>query len=248
LGSRGVRARYAARELLRRLAVLAAVLRLGTKYGVTYLRDVAVARLVELFPHEFEAYFAREQDEWPYEESCEEGALIFIILARECNIPAVLPCCLFALTPDFGDDISKLTVGAACTLEDGRTYELDPDTYSLCIRAGWRLSDLRQRLISDALSTVLCVGPSCRDARTMTREKEQLLRSPTLSEGSLMRLLEPIDSHWWVREFKLCDRCGNVAAAIWKLGQLKTWDQLPEYYGLAPWDELVAASQLPADS
>jgi hypothetical protein len=214
------------------------------------LRDVAVARLVQLFPHEYEAYVAREQDEWPYEESCkhEMGALIFIILARECNIPAVLPCCLFALTPDFGDDISKSTVGAGCTLEDGRTYVLDQDTYSLCIRAGWRLSDLRQHLISDALSSVVCVGPSCRDVHTMTREKEQLLQSPTLSEGSLILLLEHIKPQWWMHEFQICDPCGDVAAETWNLGNLKTWDQLPEYYGLAPWDELVATSQLPVHS
>jgi hypothetical protein len=249
-----VRNRYAQREILHRLAVLAAVLRLGTKYGVAYLREIAVVRLVQLFPHTFTAYLQIEDlDQWPYRDSTRrQGALIGVILARECNVPAVLPCCLFIWTPSFGGDISRFSPESSeahLTLEDGRRYTLDLDTYSLCLRVGWQLSELRQRLILDALSSVVCPDDSCRSEATRSLMDYQILRRETeYDPGALLCLLEDLGSGWWMYAFGICVPCGEEAASIWMQGCGKAWEKFPEYYGLSPsWEELVAATQLVAE-
>jgi hypothetical protein len=244
--------RYAEREILHRLAVLAAVLRLGTKYGVAYLREIAVARLMQLFPHTYTAYLKiaelAHRGHWPYKESTRrQGALISIILARECNVPAVLPCCLFIWTPSFGDNISRFSpesTEAHCTLEDGRRYAPDLDTYSLCLRVGWQLSDFRQRLILVALSSAVCTGESCRSEGTRTAMDDQMVRRDNDDPDEYLHLLEDLGYGRWMFVFQICAPCAEEAASVWKQGCCRTWEKLPGYYGLGPsWEELVAATQ-----
>jgi hypothetical protein len=243
----GARNRYAEEELMRRLAVLAAVLRLGTKYGVPYLRKISVNRLVQLFPYTYEAYDQRP-DEWPYDNcTWQQGAIVVAALARECNILAVLPCCLWVLTPDFADEIASYSPGSddvTCTLEDGKVHALDVDTFGLLVSSGWRLSGLRQGLIYKALTSIICPGASCRSDETKAILDDQLLRQADREVDAYILLLEFLPDHWWRDEFKICDVCSEAAAEIWELGRASMWEQLPQLYDMPPWTELVAASQL----
>jgi hypothetical protein len=248
----GARNRYAEEELMRRLAVLAAVLRLGTKYSVPYLRKIAVNRLVELFPYTYEAYDQRP-GEWPYDNcNWEQGAIVVAALARECNVLAILPCCLWVLTPDFADEIADFSPGsedATCTLEDKKVYALDVDTFGLCVRSGWRLHGLRQLLIFKGLTSIVCPGAiSCRSEETQAALDDQLLRHENREREAYVRLLESLPHHWWMNHFKICDLCSKVGAGIWEHGCASMWERLPELYDLPPWNDLVAASQLVVES
>jgi hypothetical protein len=243
-----MRDRYAEDELMCRLAVLAAVLRLGTKYGVHYLRKIAVNRLVQLFPYTYEAY-DRRPDEWPYDNyTWKQGAVVVAELARECNVLAVLPCCLWVLTPNFPDEIASYSPGSedvTCTLEDEKVYALDFDTFGLCIRSGWRLNGLRQLLIFRALNFI-CSSASCRSEETKAVLDDQILRHEDRERDAYVGLLDFLPDHWWRDEFKICDVCSEAAAGIWEHGRASLWERLPELYDLSPWNDLVAASQLVA--
>jgi hypothetical protein len=236
--------------------VVASLLRLGTKYGVAYFRQMTVARLLQAIPTTLDQYAQLvDESDTPLFAGLdrEQTMLVVLHLARECNLPALLPCCLWYWTPMCGQLNRQYRPGAdntSFTTEDGRVYALDLETYSLCLAAGWRLDDSRRRLIESTLMNCGCKGHICL-GNASPRLLEYLLRDPntlTAQGQSFIYLLENIGSAWWTAEFGLCDVCANRADELWDTGRKESWDTLPSYYELAPWKELLAASELTSES
>jgi hypothetical protein len=231
---------YAEDAMTSRLAVVASILRLGSKYGVAHFRRIAIARLFRAIPTTLDHYYEPDDSEnFSFEGyKREHTMLVFLHLAREYNLPALLPCCLWYWTPECVSLIPEYLPskdGSSVMTEDGRVYALDLETYGLCIAAGWQLDERRRRLIKGILRQCSLEHPSC------FGDASQLLDD--LLTDLDINLLEKIVSAWWINTFNLCDMCAGSAEAQWEIGRKVSWDTLPSYYALPPWKELLAASQ-----
>jgi hypothetical protein len=232
--------RYAENAMITRLAVVASILRLGSKYNVTYFRQIAVARLLQAIPTTLERYTDVEDGDASMFQGHEkmETMMIVLHLARECNLPALLPCCLWYWTPVCGLYNQENRPGkdnSSFTTEDGRVYALDFETHSLCLAAGWRMDDRRRKILNTALM-------NCRaglDCDSCLRDVSETLLA---IDRCSFAFLENIDSTRCANELYLCDECAAWASGEWYRGRKVSWDTLPSYYGLAPWHELLAAS------
>jgi hypothetical protein len=246
---------FAEDEMTTRLAVVASILRLGTKYGVAYFRRIAVARLLQAVPTTLDQYAKLEKNaNASFEgQSKKETMLAGLHLARECNVPALLPCCLWFWTPACGQLNREYLPGgekSSFATEDGRVYALDLETYSLCLAAGWRLDGYRRRLIESAVTNCDYDDDSCMEDAS-PRLMDHLLRDRealTLQHRSFIYLFEKIDWAWWSFDFRLCQPCAERINALWNTGREESWDALPGYYELAPWEELLVASEPKSNS
>jgi hypothetical protein len=233
--------RYAENAMINRLAVVASILRLGTKYNVAYFRQIAVARLIQAIPTTLDQYTNLvQEDDTPVfgGQENQQTMLVVLHLARECNVPAVLPCCLWYWTPVAGRYNQENYPGkdnSSFITEDGRVYALDFETYSLCLAAGWRMDDYRRKLLLTALI-------NCREEYECESCLSNVSETLSAIDRSFFIFLENIDLTRWANDFRLCDDCAECAGNEWDRGRKVSWDTLPSYYGLASWHELLAAS------
>jgi hypothetical protein len=245
IADRGICSSYAENAITTRLVVVASILRLGTKYGVAYFRQIAVARLLQAIPTTLDQYLELQKGPATVFEGQGhmDTMLVVLHLARECNLPALLPCCLWfwtAISGELSREYRPGTVGSSFTTEDGRLYALDVDTYSLCLSAGWQLDERRRKTITATLMTCGHDDHSCFEDATQLLE--DLLRDRDIN------VLQMLGMTWWGSEFDLCDACAEKAAELWDMGRRATWKVLPSFYELAPWEELLAGSQPTSES
>jgi hypothetical protein len=225
--------RYAEQEVGRRFAVLAAFLRMGTKYGVPYLRQLAVAKLSALFPSSWTDYTGPESDGKEHVADFDIGmAPAVLALARECTVPVLLPSCLWHLTPNSGRDLKRPRQSR--TLEDGRTYTVGTDVISQCIEAGWALAESRQDIIYQVCATNHSI---CSDAVILALR--YMIRFP--AEFGLLSASTSDHDQW--EDFGMCNDCTSAINSAWNSEMEALWDDLPGFYNLDPWEKLVEASK-----
>jgi hypothetical protein len=236
--------RYAENAVRSRLAVMASLLRLGTKYSVTHFRQIAVTYLFQVIPTTLDEY-TKLQAGRPFMFKHHKNTatmLVVLHLARECDLPALLPCCLWYFTANSGELSQRYRPGSdesSFMAEDGRKYALDLETYSSCLSAGWQLDERRRSLIGITLTECGYSDHCClKDARDMVAALER----------PWMNLLDKVHSSLWAEEFDLCSLCANGAERFWDESREESWDTLPGYYGLTTWEELLAASQVASES
>jgi hypothetical protein len=224
--------RYAEQEVGRRFAVLAAFLRMGTKYGVPYLRQLAVAKLSALFPSSWSDYKDPElSDGKEHVADFDFGmAPAVLALARECTVPVLLPSCLWHLTPHSGVHVQHPRQSR--TLEDGRTYTVGADDILQCIEAGWALADRRQDIILQVCYTDHSI---CSDEVTLA------LRYMICSPAQYRLLSASTYDRWG--DFGICNDCSSTMNSAWNNEMQVLWHKLPDFYNLDPWEELVEASK-----
>jgi hypothetical protein len=219
---------------------------MGTKYNVCHLRQIAVARLLHAIPVTLNGFdeYNIEADIADWEESMVTAC---ITLANECKVPALLPFSLWIRTPETASQISELFGDASevqsVVTEDGRRYCTDAATYRVCMEAGWYLMERRQENLSRAVEFE-CLDPSvpCR-LQDFALYLSQCLRKNPRNLDNVWLLEAGVGRDWWFSTFDLCAECAGKAEELWEEGRVKTWDELPKFYGLAPWDELLAESK-----
>jgi hypothetical protein len=164
------RQRYADHEVSQRFTVLAALLRIGTKYSVAYFRRLAISKLTTIFPSEWAMHLAcdglhaRQQHIADWVDIAKYAVLA---LARECNIPVVVTSVLLDITPLEGRTLDwwKHECDQCFISEDGHEYRLDASTQLQCIVAGWALQ-AEEHDILDKL--VHCCVPSDSDGARLS--------------------------------------------------------------------------------
>jgi hypothetical protein len=235
---------YAENESAKRVAVVAALLRLGTKYAVTYLRDIALRRLEIAAPSSRRRFIdcMDEGDDptldWYHRPHVHH---LLLALARECAAPVLLPAGLFESSPHTSE--VSWPIGRY-TSEDGRLYDATEDDLRAAFLGAWRLADrLRAARLKAVASRHACVETrecllalptSCRAATA-----DVVFTHVTDStEGLEAFVIEQVKG-WFEDILGFCEACAEHAATVWQDEKDSMWQDLPGLYNLPPWDILI---------
>jgi hypothetical protein len=162
-------------------------------------------------------------------------AVAALALARECAVPAILPCCLWEyFTPVSASDQADEARAQPHILEDGRPYAVDANIITQCDRVGWALAERRQASVLSMLDADDFCGDTCRD------EARIALGNIICSRGDFPLLSKASQGYW--DDYALCDNCVEEIVNTWNGDMQRLWNNLPSFYNLGSWDELRAAS------
>ncbi|KAK7025111.1 BTB domain-containing protein [Favolaschia claudopus] len=203
-------------------SAVAALVRLGKKYEFKDLFDSVVGRLASEIPMTLQAYDAME-GEYLAIESYLGLNLDILILASENNLFTILPCVYFFATDELFEGITRT---------DGTTVCLPPSLLRKCIVAQQNLV-LKQSQLDytfgwafDGVFDGCMAKVKCMEARTE-------FLGHFLPSG-FYGFLEP--SH--IKFYGFCSSCAGYAKKRLIAGRQKLWDELPDVFGLPPWNEL----------
>ncbi|TEB27368.1 hypothetical protein FA13DRAFT_1736503 [Coprinellus micaceus] len=214
------------------LSALAAMIRLGRKYEISYLRDEGLARLKREFPTTLEEYdrLPEEYLSFTYPETqCGLDPIVDIIkLAHECNIQSILPA---------------LYLQATSWKLDELLYR--PDCSSIPFRALCNIISGRDELLNARKDLERCVlfGQGIQ-AQWLRGAPEPLLALQTWTDclESVEKMLKHVSidivRKGALDHMRLCRACLLKAQEAHNRVRKDVWDELPGYFKLPGWGEL----------
>jgi len=217
-------------------SVLAAMLRLGSKYDFEHLRGEALFRLRAEFPTTL-----KEWDNLPrgYTYITERPCLLVDVvnLALEQGLFSILPSAYYVCIEEEQHKVENILKGWA--RDDGSRAVLFPEARQACIIG-------RQRILEQLEDTTLSWldhdGPlDCRDQRKCAKARQSLALS------TFKPLLDPylcLQSWGEVETGALCKACCDYARVKHAQGRSRMWKMMPEIFGFPPWDELKKLDRL----
>jgi hypothetical protein len=215
-------------------------LRLGRKYAVDYIFRRALVHLSSLYSTtlaDSDANVDNETRHASWEMPDISGGRIMVIqLAREVDVPWILPLGFYGLSAFFhaiGTDIfhgvQYKGIPAALSAPDQQTF-----LKGYAVQKASMLADLLRFVFYPLV--LGCTGPFvCPTVRLATMEAVR----PALGED----FCNPLDV-WgkddWGLMRGLCPTCLEALKETHKNARQAFWDKLPGIYGLPPWEELEA--------
>ncbi|KIM80651.1 hypothetical protein PILCRDRAFT_822380 [Piloderma croceum F 1598] len=209
-------------------SVVAAFARLGTKYEFRQLRTEAVKRLTFEFPSQF-----NRLDSGIHIIGANDLVFRAITLARETNMLFVLPCAMAICCQSY--TIRDLLNGVGSpdypyivlSTEDQRAYL--SGWYDLIHMQAketfkWLDPHMRDTLFPDCVSRARC-----------TKARARVLYSIGMSHP--ISLCNPFSRFDW--EMVMCVNCTIVSKVQHARGRKNIWIDLPSFFGLPGWDELL---------
>jgi len=216
--------------------MLSAVLCLSTKYEVTYLRTRIIRDLCSTFPTKLDQWRLRDAYLVEY---FDWRPLAVVLLAKEMDIPAVLPAALCSFTTGLGN-LNDILAGT--TLPDGSTLSLDRATADLCVVAREQLgSRVRDTLLKSYFEGD--AADNCQTADHCNMRRINTLRLYEKTPNTLVPhpfLLEMLSFRPNIQMTGVCGACIEEAEATFDDEQNKLWEELPSFFNLPPWEELRA--------
>ncbi|KAK7025108.1 BTB domain-containing protein [Favolaschia claudopus] len=211
------------------VSAVGALLRLGRKYDFKDLYQLAVSRLTSEYPANLDEFDALPE-EYIAIEGYNGATFDLVNIASDNSIMSILPGAYFFIINKFTTE----EIFQGVDNEDGTRSCLAPIHIQRCVSAlqtliikqaqpnytfGWALTK----------SDSECTGAArCNAARIDAVHK--FVFNPT---ATFYGLVQPD-----MVRFNLCARCTSQAKQSINTGRSKIWDELPEAFGLAPWDEL----------
>lgn len=222
------------------MEVVVAFLRLGNKYEIETIRDEAHRRLFHEFPSDLASFDELVHTGTMINNHDQRGSFDAANLAREQNLLSVLPIALFWCCQNFRTTEMKEGQRRA----DGTISTLSPTNERACFGAHFDLLKLKEQctfswLFSPQSPYPICSyknGGTCPAARSKIKED---VFFPIVVAGCINR---------WINEHKqgLCHGCGATAKRLHEEGRQKSWDALPNVFGLPGWEELLKERSTPA--
>ncbi|KAJ6519052.1 hypothetical protein C8R45DRAFT_885306 [Mycena sanguinolenta] len=211
------------------LPAVGAFIRLGRKYDFKDFLNLAVARLTAEFPATLEAF-----DDLPEElQTITPYSGVFfdvLALASENNLLSVLPVAYFSVI----DECTLLFEGIK--KPDGTTATLSPIQLHRSVAGREKLllkqfqSGYTLEWALDTLKVDGCTAHSeCRKARKIL-VRDFLNKSFVWVFFSASTVMDMCH---------LCTACSSHATKAIDAGRIKMWGELPQIFGLSPWDELT---------
>ncbi|KAJ6519012.1 hypothetical protein C8R45DRAFT_1204280 [Mycena sanguinolenta] len=215
-------------------ASIGAFIRLGRKYNLKNVLDLAVARVTAVCPTTLRAFDTlvdagpRSWDtiEWYYGIEFD-----LVTLLNENNIWSALPCAYYRAVrhtqEEFFDGINKGD-GTRISLSqrDLRRCAIGHHTLShKQFEPGYTFGWARERELTGCTSSAVC--------RSL---REEILKDCT-EKYEILALVGP--SWLRVRNIGFCAACRQHAKKSLAAGKKKIWQELPQIFDLSPWSELL---------
>ena len=214
--------------------VVAAVLRLSTKYEVPYLRERSIKALEQLYPPELTAFEASIPGTSRI-RSFPGRVFAAVNLARECNVATVLPVALFRCCT--GMNVVELLDGVFG--KDGLAHHaLDWTDKRLCLIAR---SVLETRARKYTMAFLMGPPPNsvCTTRQACDSVRLRYLRTVELTNanyGKVNPLLTGL--RWDAFHREICAACYAAARHDYKREKEALWQDLPTIFGLGTWESL----------
>jgi hypothetical protein len=218
--------------VMENMDVLAALLRLGSKYDVPALRALAVSTLEASCPSTIHAYW--DLCKRVSIERSADDYKVMLHLARECNVPHVVPLCLWQLQP------MEPTYHTLRQLREpfvspatGMEYRVDEATLTSMLVAAWKCIDR----YADMASVIFSKSHVCLTEEHCDYEFNAAMQSVCQNYQDVLLPIEEIAA---LATEVICRSCKTRTTTAWISEATKTWQMLPEFYDLPPWDDLRA--------
>jgi hypothetical protein len=210
---------------------------MGTKYEVSHLRKIAVARLRYMYPSDLDGLHSRFIDFVKDISANSPITIAAISLARTCNVPSIMPLCfLLNVWATASKTLARraLRIGGSYTAEDGTVYTVLPEDSDICLSGAWKLAERRRRVFSDAFSE----RSACRNGGCARDRFHSLsaLPPPNTSSPHALYIFDDL----FIRRFPLCRQCESELDPVWQEAISAEWQALPSCFDLPPWEELLA--------
>ncbi|TFK70398.1 hypothetical protein BDN72DRAFT_743683, partial [Pluteus cervinus] len=209
---------------------VAALLRLGRKYGIDQLRDDALARITYEFPHTLEKWDSRQIGS---RIALNRSTYVDCInLCRELGLFSPLPTALYGWMHYLHDSKRLQEIFTGIARPDHTIAALSSGDQRLSVTALEKLLTTQWAAFAWLSADVDgCTEPQ-RCATFRTKMKDRLcIPSPKLS--GMRKSHAP---NTFTRG--LCDKCATYANDGYEWGRQEIWANLPTNFGLPPWEEL----------
>ncbi|KAJ7629187.1 hypothetical protein DFH06DRAFT_1441715 [Mycena polygramma] len=210
---------------------IAAFLRLGRKYEMKPLYDIALSRLTVVYPSSVDRYAARDMQKYivfadpASRKKRQEIVIDSIVLARQLGLLALLPSAFWY----FSTRIESLgNRDIDCILRADRDALFSAVVPLRVAYANYLFGWLDETVVS---SPKCALPESC--GTTKVQYSLRLWKPP----GLPMRFIWDSDA-----ELGLCRYCVAVGKKHHSEGAKRLWKELPSFFGLPPWEELLAGA------
>jgi hypothetical protein len=216
------------------LSTIAAFLRLGHKYEMEFLCAEATTRLAYEFPSTLQRWDAVQNS---YTLVTDVGPICDVInLARANNTPKldhIIPAAFYLCCRNndfkkvFGDFEAQDAQPANYNYDDQKAFIL-----------GWE--SLVQKQVGETFSWLSGGNTSnnvftCMNKKTCSSAKQTLQLRLFLPRTECIAL-RPWQSDW---ERNMCEHCISAAKRSHQEGRQRIWNELPTFFGLPGWDNLI---------
>ncbi|KAH9926924.1 uncharacterized protein B0H18DRAFT_875934 [Fomitopsis serialis] len=217
--------------------VVAAVLRLGTKYDAAALRQRAIDLLSTAYPNSGDAW--RQRTIQRLVPPFENELAVYIELAIEIDIRAILPALYYAASkaplPDVLSKLHNLAVAPSLQWDVCRTFIIGREKLLLAEQAS-ALAFLQPDFSR----------PGCQNAANcaalLNLAAKRTLPKPGDAEPFYQWCLRSPDEV--SKTLTLCIPCQGTVTTSIRSGRDRLWEQLPGFFGLPDWDTLRARDGL----
>ncbi|KAG1731351.1 uncharacterized protein EDB91DRAFT_1252221 [Suillus paluster] len=207
---------------VRYLTYLRALIRLGTKYQMKTLRDLALERLKRGVPSTLASFDVPEHQK--DRANAQQDVLAIINLAREINCLELLPCAYYYC--------SRLSTSTIFKGSDGVVLA-SPDI-TACILGKDQLLDMQRRTTHSFLYTLPKLNKSCgQGCGENDRCLLQYLQHQDFTTPSTFELF----TDW--EKIGVCKDCAPSHQSRHMKGRQDAWEQLPKIFGLESWKKIV---------
>ncbi|KAJ7162302.1 hypothetical protein C8R46DRAFT_903935 [Mycena filopes] len=214
--------------------LIAAILRLSTKYNVDFLRRRALAHVSSLYPTTLKEWDQRQDTAM---EVFNARPFAVLLLAKETGHQALLPACMYLCADSV--DIDDILDGLKSI--DGKHIELDWSDKRACIRGRQNLLLALRSEVFAFLTGSLAI-PNCASPQRCDSSKLRWLQSLEASLGNGCPGIFSIKFPWPSFRKAVCDNCYSASYTNSNQQRQLIWDKLPSYFDMPPWAELVKSS------
>lgn len=214
------------------ITVVAAFLRIGTKYEIEILRTEGIKRLFYEYPSNMSDYYGI--DAWSRIDNSDWVDIDAANLAREQNLLSSLPAALYLICS--GYDAEGLITGIE--RNDGTIAKISPTGLITCLAARESLAKLQKQTTFAWADSPASIYSSCKTPQKCVESRTQIMLGLFLPPASICGL-----DHWRYGSTGhlvkgMCTRCIKVAEKLHIDGRTDFWNALPGIFGLPEWDEL----------
>lgn len=209
--------------------MVAAFARLGTKYEFRQLRTEAVKRLTFEFPSQLN----RLETQHSGTRIIGANGLVFraITLARETNMLFVLPCAMAICCQSY--TIHDILNGVGSP--DYPHMLLSTEDQRACLSGWYDLIHMQAKETFKWLDPHMrdTLFPDCVSRARCTKARARIL----YSMSHPISLCNPFSLFVW--EMVMCVNCTIISKVQHEKGRTNIWNDLPSFFGLPGWDELL---------
>ncbi|TCD63692.1 hypothetical protein EIP91_005097 [Steccherinum ochraceum] len=185
-----------------------ALLQLGIKYQIDYLRDEAISVLEVIYPPSFAKYVLYQQSNSTLrvtEQTYTQDPIVVINLAWKHNLPSLLPGAFFvcALLPNR----TLAAAAAGAPAKDDQLTKLSVDDLVRCLNGREALQSMfldRYAFLDKGVVTEGCISPRTCEGSLTERRQDHMW---TYVNDVVDRDFDPLQVFDWVEWLHVCDPC-----------------------------------------